>query len=184
MRDMTNAMQTEIIGAVIRPVVLAKLEFDSGDVTIWTGTRPIVFGGDTYVGGGDLTSVGVISETLELKASGLEVALSGISSSLLSIALAETYQYRVATFRLAAIDVTGAIVADPVVFMSGYMDTMEIDEGPATSTIKLTIENALATMQMPSERLYTDEEQQIDYPGDLAFEYVSRLNDGQEVQWG
>ncbi len=183
-RDLTSGMVTEITSPVLRPIVLAKLEFDSGDVTLWNGIGSLPFGGDTYLGGGDLVSVGTAAESLELKAIGLEMTLSGIPSSLLSIALAEDYQERFATVFLGALDTSYTLIVDPEPVFKGRMDTMEIKEAAETSMIIMTIENRLADMQRPSKRTYTDPEQQLEFSGDLGFEFLTDLNDGKEIVWG
>lgn len=183
-RDITSGMNTELLSSILRPVVLVKLEFDSGDVLVWNGIGTLSFNGDTYLGGGDLMSVGTSAESLELKAVGLEMALSGIPSSLLSIALGEDFQERRGTVWLGALDSSYTLVVDPEPVFSGRMDTMDIKEGAETSTIILTLENRLADMQRPSERSYTDLEQQLEFPGDLGFEFVADLNDGKEIVWG
>ena len=183
-RYLTSGMVTEITFPVLRSIVLAKLEFDSGDVTLWNGIGSLPFGGDTYLGGGDLVSVGTAAESLELKAIGLEMTLFGIPSSLLSIALAEDYQERFATVFLGALDTSYTLIVDPEPVFKGRMDTMEIKEAAETSMIIMTIENRLADMQRPSKRTYTDPEQQLEFSGDLGFEFLTDLNDGKEIVWG
>jgi hypothetical protein len=181
---MTGAMETELLSSALAPIVLGELVFDSGTVRVWTGTRDLTFDGEVFFGGGTLLNVAITDETLELRAAGLSVSMSGIPSSLLSIALAEDFQGRDATFWLGVINVSGVLVADPVVSFKGLMDVMSIEEGPSISTISIAIENELVSLQRPSERAYNDVEQQLDFPGDLGFEFATRLYDGQEIRWG
>lgn len=183
-RDLTSGMITELTSPILHPIVLVKLEFDSGDVTLWNGIGSLLFGGDTYIGGGDLMVVGTSVESLELKAVGLEMSLSGIPSSLISIALAEDFQERFGTVWLGALDTSFSLVVNPEPVFKGRMDTMDIKEGPITSIIVLKLENRLADMQRPSERAYTSLEQKLDFPGDLGFDFVSDLNDGKDIVWG
>jgi hypothetical protein len=183
-RDLTASMISATTANVVAAALLFKAEFDSGDLCAWTGYGDLTFGGDTYQGVGDLGGVDNVEETMDIRANGATVTLSGIPSSLLAIALAEPYQGRPATLYLAALNLTtGALIADPYPILSGRMDVMSIEEGADTATISLTVENNLIELTRSKERRYTHEDQQIDFPGDLGLEYVAGIQE-KPLNWG
>ena len=97
-RNLTTAVQNELAASELQPFFAIKLAFDSGDVRIWTGYNDITVASETYIGGGQLLSISPIEETVEIAARGVNLALNGINSSLVSVALTESYQGRSAKF--------------------------------------------------------------------------------------
>ena len=59
---------------------------------------------------------------------------------------------------------------------------MDIDVG-ATATITVNAESRLADWDRPRVRRYNHEDQQIDYPGDMGFEFVPQMAT-KELRWG
>ena len=66
-RSLSASMVTEVTSNVMSPIVLIKLEFDSGDLNLWTGIGNITFNGDTYTGAGDVIDISTVQETTKLK---------------------------------------------------------------------------------------------------------------------
>ena len=181
-------MVTEVTATSLRPILLVKIAFDSGDLNLWTGIGDLRFGGgspeDTYTGAGDLLAFSPIEESDDLKAVGLTVTLSGIPSSLISTALAEDYMGRAATVWFGAMDSSGALVADPEPIFAGLTDSMPIMDSGETATIELQIENRLARLENTRVRNYTPEDQALAYSGDKGLDFVVALNDGRKLVWG
>ena len=182
-RSLTTEMQAVATAEVVRPIYLVDLEFSSGNVYLWSGIGDLAFNSNTYLGAGDLLSIGAIKESAELIANGAEVTLTGIKQSLLTIARDEPYQGRPLTIRLGAFDENGDLISSPVILFSGFMDTMTIADAGDTSVIKINAENKLISLQRTKVRRYTAEDQKIDYPNDKGFEFVSKIKD-KEIVWG
>ncbi len=141
------------------------------------------YGGDTYTGLGDLLSISEITETSDISAPGINVELTGLKSSFLVIAKNHEYQGRPLTVYLGAFNDQGALIANPIVIFSGFMDTMVIKEGAETSTISVNVENKLVAFERSRVRRYTAEDQKIDYPNDKGFEFVTSIVE-KEIIWG
>jgi len=183
-RDLTAGMVTEVTAVDLTPAVFFKMQFDSGDINVWSGIGDIVFNSDTYTGVGDLGKITEVKETILVKSAVTTFQLSGIPSSLISTALDEEYSERFAKMWLGALDSSGAIVSDPYLTLTGRMDVMEIEEGAETSIIKLTVVNRLVDLERPKSRFYTSEDQKEHFSGDLGLDFVASLNDGKQVVWG
>lgn len=206
---MAKTINPEIVenfeAGVAYPFFAINLEFDSGDLRLWTGLGTLNYNGEVYTGTGELLDISPIEETSDISARGATLTLSGIPSSLVSTALQETYQGRIGTIYLGTFTPTrdsilkedsdfillesgGKIYIEEndknlVEIFSGYIDQMNINEGPETSTIQTTLENRLIDLERPKAIRYTTAYQKSIYPGDLGLNFVESLQD-KPIFWG
>lgn len=181
-RDLTANQTTQVTANALAPILLIKMEFVGGTVTMWTGYGDIVFDGDTYTGMGSMIGLSPIEETQDVQANGVSIALNGIQSSLISVALLEEYQNRPVTVYFGTMS-GGTIVTSPNIIFRGRMDVMTIQESGETATIEMKCESNLAALTRAKERRYTEEDQKLDYPDDLGFDFVTTIQDT-EITWG
>ena len=186
-RTLTSGMTAVTTADVVRPAYFVRMVFDSGEspnvLNIWNGIGDLAYGGNTYTGTGDLLSISQITETADIQASGINVSLAGVKSSLIVIAKDHDYQGRPLTVSLGAFDASGSLIADPVIVFSGFMDTMTISESGQYSTISIAVENKLISFERSKVRRYTAEDQKIDHPTDKGFEFVTAIVQ-KEIIWG
>lgn len=207
----TRSIAPEITGLlddeVIYPFFAVQFEFDSGPIRVWTGVGEATIDGNTYAGTGNLLNISSIEETAEMAVRGATLTMTGIPSELLSLALQEPYQGRVCKlyFGLFAPEwiLTDGIWNDLGVWVdanywqdsqvktyanlteifSGYMDEMNIDEGPDFATIEMKVENRLIDLERARVRRFTSAYQKSKYPSDRGLEFVEDLQD-KEIVWG
>ena len=74
--------QDEII-----PVVLCKIEFNSGDVLVHSQLGDLTYDGDTYTGIGRFGAISEAEETADLSRTPINLTMSGIPNDILSIVL-------------------------------------------------------------------------------------------------
>jgi len=182
-RVLSNAMKEMAVAKVVRPIFLVHMVFDSSELNIWSGVGDLSFDSVTYTGLGDLLSISDIKETSDISATGINVSLSGVKTSLIAIAKDQDYQGRELTVRLGAFNESGSLIADPVIIFSGFMDTMTIAEAGNYSTISIAVENKLVAFERSKIRRYTAEDQKIDHPTDKGFEFVTSIVQKQII-WG
>ena len=186
-RDITSDFNTAIKDTVVQPIFAIELEFSDGTLRFWTGYGDITMtaGGSSkvFTGTGDLLNISPIGESSTLQMQGITVALTGIKSSLISTALTAQYTNRNGTLYMGLLNSSGAVIADVYTLFKGKMDVLNINEGAETSTITLKIESRLVSFELPLNRMYTLEDQQVDYSTDLGFEFISNLQD-KEIIWG
>jgi hypothetical protein len=182
-RDLTSAVQAELLKMKVKPVIFVEAVFTSGTLRVWSGIGTISWNGQTWTGVGNLGGISPISEGTEPHADGIELSLSGIPSDLVTKALGECRPNAPVKLWFGFLDEAEAVIADPYQSFGGRMDVPSVEEGGETSTIKLRVENRLVDLGKARERRYTHEDQQIDYPGDLGFEYVAGLQEWNGV-WG
>ena len=182
-RGLTASMLTEIAGSSLRPVLLAYMDFAGGAVRLWNGYRDLVYDGNTFSPSGTFGAVSNVDEAVDLAAKGVSLTLSGIPSDVLALALTDNYQGRAIRIWLGVMDTSGALVADPTLIFGGRMDTMALADSGELGAITITCESHLIDLNRSRERRYTLEDQKIDFPSDLGFEFVAGLQDKQ-IMWG
>jgi len=184
---MARGIDANLIAALqaenVQPFYAIELAFDSGTVRLWTGVRDAMIDGEIYTGTGLLLSIGEVEEVSDLSAKGLTLTLSGLSSSILSIAYQEPYHGRPARLMFGALNVsTGAIIGAHEIF-AGLLDDMRIQRGSQAVTITVAVENKLVTLQRPNVRRYTSANHKLRHPTDTFFDFVQALQD-KEIAWG
>jgi hypothetical protein len=106
-----------------------------------------------------------------------------LPAALVTKALDEVRQGKPGTVWFGARDSTGAIIADPAICYAGRMDVGRIHEAGDESSIMVSFESRYRSLQIPRVRRFTHEDQQIDWPGDLGFQYMTEIVHGGE-SWG
>ena len=194
-RDIPAALLTALSTSSIEPFYAVELMFDPKTVTdingdpftvgplrLWTGLGDRVIevqGSDqTFVGTGGLLSISGLDEVSDLSAKSIQLTLSGINISILSIALQEPYQRRACRLYFGEHSVT-----DVVQIFAGKMNKMRIQDDSQNSSITLDVESNLIELERSSGWRYTDENHQSRYSGDTFFSYVQTIQD-QQVAWG
>ncbi|MGB2046289.1 MAG: hypothetical protein ACPHUD_11190, partial [Porticoccaceae bacterium] len=59
-RTLSTAMQAVATAELVRPIYLVDLEFASGSIYLWSGLGDLSFNSNTYIGAGDLLSIGAV----------------------------------------------------------------------------------------------------------------------------
>lgn len=181
-RDIAAATLTAITGEVVTRAACVAIDFDSAPLLVTSAPFDITLSGDTYLGVGQLGSIGGVDEGGELQSVQLTLALTGIPRDQVDTVMAEPTQNRAVTVYEVALDPsTMAVIGDPIPVFRGRIDTAEVTLGD-TATVALTVTNRLADWERPSNWLYSDERQQRDNPGDLGFQYAAGL-EGKNVRF-
>ena len=186
-RDITTAFKNAIEGAVVKPIIGIELEFSDGTLRFWNGYGNLTMtaGGSSkvFAGAGDMLGVSEIEESSTLSMSGVTLTLAGIKSSIIATALGANYTNRKGAIYLGLFDTSNNVIADVYTIFKGNMDVMNIQEGADTCVITLKLESRLITFEKSSNRMYTLEDQKIDFPNDIGFEFIPDLQD-KEITWG
>ena len=185
-RSIGSAFGTQLTSGSLRPFYAIKMNFTSGTLLLATTYADLVIGGNTYLGSGNILSVAPITETSDTRASGLEISLNGLDTSILSAGLTEDTQGMVVEVYFGVLTTTDnadVIVNTPYQIFSGFIDSMVLEENGEESSLKFTVENKLITLEIPTDRRYTDQDQDNFYPGDKGCNFVTSLQD-KSVAWG
>lgn len=205
-RDIPVGFSEAVEASTVDVFFAIELFFDTSTLRFWSGIGEVELDGQTYVGSGQMIQVSSVDEALDISAKGATLTLSGLPSSLLSLALSEPYQGRKCKIYFGIKDNSSQFLQQeddnyiltelgqfidtsipPAQVMaeifSGYIDQMNIDEGPETSSIAVYVESRLIDLQRPRERRYTSESQKSKFPNDRGFDFVEDLQ-MKKFQWG
>tara|TARA_R110002072_G_scaffold102692_8_gene225626 strand:+ start:947 stop:1582 length:636 start_codon:yes stop_codon:yes gene_type:complete len=205
-RDLDPSTVTAISQDVVQPFFAVELLFDgSQTLRMWTGQGTLVLdNGTQWVGTGNLLDISSIGETAEMAVKGATLTLSGIPSEVISLALTQAYQGRVCNIYFGTFSASGSLLKETSDYIllqdgsrinvetgekgfnqlfSGYMDQMNIDDGPETSTIELKVENKLIDLERARVARYTSGYQKSVYPNDSGLDFIEDLQDKQ-IPWG
>jgi len=177
-RTVPAALLTALSQPEVEPYYAIELDFDTAPIRLWTGYGDLTIGGNSYIGSGSLLTIDGLEEASDLSAKSITLTLSGISSSIISIALQEPYQRREAKVFFGTRD-----TAVPIEVFAGLMNTMSIEDIGETSTVRLVVESKLVRLEKASNRRYTHENHISRNSGDTFFSFVSQLQD-RDVVWG
>jgi hypothetical protein len=169
---------------VYRPFILVELQLDTGTVYVCSLDRDIVFNSNTYLGVGNFGKIGMTKETAGSESSGISMELSGIPDTYINITKDEDYHGRTCIVRQGFLDENFELsgIGDPPVLFQGIIDQMMITLGKS-ATVVLTAEDDWIRWEEPLKSLYTNEEQQHLFAGDLGLEFVNQVVD-KELIWG
>ncbi len=204
-RDLSQVTLDSIAEDVVYPFFAVELQFDGGNtLRMWTGQGTLVLvDGTSWVGLGTLLDISAIEETAAMDVRGATITLSGVPSNVLSLALSQPYQGRVAKIYFGTFT-QGSLTQEsgPYILLqdggrielesgatgfneifSGYMDQMNIQEDAETSTIELMVENKLIDLERARVARFTSGYQKSIYPGDLGLDFIEDLQDKQ-ISWG
>jgi len=203
-RDLSITTLEALDEEVFYPFFAVELLFDDNIVRTWTGVGLLTLqDGTEWYGAGQLLEISSVEETQEMAAKGATVTMSGIPSNLLSLALQEPYQGRVCNIYFGNF-LQGRLLQEGGAFIlfedgskigleatktgfnqmfSGYMDQMNIEEGPQTSTIELTVENKLINLERARVARFTSGYQKSKFANDKGLDFIESMQD-KTVPWG
>jgi hypothetical protein len=174
-RPWTPTMIAQLTAPNIKPVLFLKMQFNTGPIFVWSGIGMLNWNGLQWTGLGQLGTISAVEESSELAATNVTFTLSGIPQDLIQDALSEVRQGNPVQLWFGTLGDDNNVLADPLQIFAGRMDTPTIDEGALTGTISISVENRLIDLNRARERRYTNQDQQIDHPGDLGFQYVQAI---------
>jgi hypothetical protein len=158
------------------------LEFDSGELNLWTGIGDFTSGSKTYTGAGELLTISNIEETNELASTNLTISISGLNSDIVSYATTEDYQNRPITLKLFFFHADTTEEINSMILFKGRMDTLTVNDGDAFSVV-ISAENKLIDLTRPKNLYFTPETQEFLYSGDKGLEFVPKIQE-QRLNWG
>lgn len=183
-RDINSTVVTALESGGFKPFYAVFLDFMNGDTStatplyLWTGIGDLVSGGNTYQGTGALMKIDHLEESATLKANGITLTFNGITTSLLTAALAYEYSGRPAKVYFG---IEGNSNLTEV--FTGVMDVMAIQDSPENSQITINVENRLIDLERTNPSRYTTESNENYYSNDTFFSFIGDLQD-KKIEWG
>jgi len=178
-REISPATATEFHAHSIAPAFFVHLDWSPyNQLNLWGGYGDVQWGGRLWKGLGHLGGISEITESLGLRANGVQLTLSGIPTGSLIDAFGDEFQGRAARIYLGLFDDSGQLIAEPVCLFDGLIDSTAFEDTGETATISVSLEKELIDRRDDIRR-YTAEDQNVEYGGDHFFDQVTWLSQNQ-----
>ena len=183
-RGFPSAVLTALSEQHVVLVTFAELQFPSGTLYLHNSIGTYTWGGQDWLGVGDLGEISQIEEGAEISPYKITLSLSGLDPDISGAALTEDYYLQPVKVYLGVLDSDDDLIADPTIVWEGSMDQMMVSVGAeGGDVISLTAESELARFDKASNLRYTDTQQQSEFSGDIAFEFMADI-EGAKIRWG
>ena len=173
-RSLDSNLANALAAAHVTHFMLVEMVLDSGTLRVATAPYDISYGGFTWLSVHAVGSIDTVTETSG-EQRGLAFTLGGVPSTMISTVLTEHVQGRAVTLKLVVLD--GATLRVDESAWSGLLDTMSIDDGAPTATVRVTAEHRLIAWREPNLVRYSDEDQKRLAAGDKFFEYAAAISE-------
>ncbi|OXE36902.1 MAG: hypothetical protein CGW95_04775 [Phenylobacterium zucineum] len=182
-RGASSPFITELVKAANQPCYLFEFKFDSGTDRLTDAPRPVVWGGNLYQSTGKMLAFTGLEESSDMQIPNVTITVSGVDQAYVSLALNEPFLDRQLLIYKAFMDDTQTAISSPLVIFDGRMDTMVINDNPAgDSSIAISATNQWGDFERKPGRHTNSQEQQVYFPGDKFFDYVTQIN--RKLKWG
>lgn len=190
-RGLSAALITAIESESCEILTFASLAFSSGTVYVHNGIGTITWNSQDWLGVGSLGSIQKIEEGAALSPYAIQLVLTGIDPDEIDGAPAwpdfkneilnnDYYLREVVVYMGARNQDTHALVADPDEMWRGSMENATFTVAHSSGEgISIHCESYLALMERSANLLYTDQQLQSEYAGDVFFQYLPQIPDAQ-----
>ena len=178
-RNLPAQTSTNLSADYVQRFSLVQMDLLSGTLRLTTTDFDVPYGGFTWAATYGLGAIETISETGQ-QVKGVSFSVSGVLSSLISMALTENVYGRPVTIMLATLS-GGVISVDPSVWL-GNLDTMVVESGGQSAAIRITAENRMVMWQRPHPVNFSDAEQRLVSSTDSFFSRAAKISQ-QVIVW-
>jgi hypothetical protein len=176
-------MLTALAAPVLYPVMFCSMTFADGDVNIWSGIGNTTWNGITWTGLGDLLGMSTAEEGTDVKARGITLHISGLNPAMINNVLNNYLLGSAVTIYLGLYDGSGNLIDSPATVWEGRLDQPTIVVDSKQVTLSIACESRLIEMNVPVELRYTNQQQQLETPGDLGLIWMNAIQE-MTLQWG
>ena len=184
-RGLTSSVKTELATGTINPVHLIHLNFATPLYLTDCGfalTSSISGSSRTYTSSGHLLGISNVQEGTEPIKNSLNISLSGVDQSYISIALNENIINSSVQIYKGFLNSSNALIADPFLLYEGFIDQYSIEDDTNTAGIGLQVTSHWGNFEKVSGRNSSDVSQQRHFSGDKGFEFSALTV--QDIRWG
>jgi len=184
---LSTAAKTVLSSGRVPLGFFAELAFRTGTERYWSGIAPLVWDGSTWTGTAGIGAVSPMESSEDFHANGLQLTVAGLPSSAFANFDALTpaqYKGCAARFVIAIMDAGFQTVvhAMPRYFTIDTVDYVLDPDSGAVVSVALEVETLRASRA--KVRRYTPQDQEAEFAGDKAFEFVPYIASGVDVKWG
>ena len=173
-RDMSSAVQDEIVKTSIASFELFELELDEGTERATNAPFQIEYNSNTYTALGELIGISEVEESTTMQINEVTVTLTGIdpNKNFYTALLGEDYIDR--PMRIYRTLYNNGIIGTFTLF-SGRLTNVVANSSESIGTIEVTAASNFVDFERIAGRKTNDAEQQFHYSGDTFFEFAPEV---------
>ena len=184
-RGLSSSVKTELATGVIDPVLLVEIEF--GTPVYLTNapfdiTSSVSGSSRTYLTNGHLKNITGVNETNKPTKNSLQLTLSGVDQTYISIALSENIINKEVYIYRGFLDANNALISDPFLLFFGTIDEYKISDNTDRANLVLNLTSHWGNFEKTSGRVTTDNSQQRFFSGDKGMEFAALSV--RDIKWG
>ena len=142
----------------------------------------VTIGANTFDPVGNLLSIGQPQETQELRVGTIQITLSGVEQSYVSVFLTQDYINRRVRIWKAVLNDSGQVIGDPILTFDGQITGYGIRDNENDSVITVSCASHWADFERKANRLTNTKSQQYFFPTDTGFRFAA--NTVKDIKWG
>lgn len=181
MRTIDGATAAILADDSLRIAHLLTFEFSS-TLTFTDYAHDITHNAVTYLAANGFVGLSDPSESQELRINSLNVEMSGVDQSFISIFLSSNWVNRRTLLQTAFIDATGQVVGEPISIFDGLISDFDITESQNKSTVNITVSSHWADFERKAGRFTNSNSQQFFFAGDLGMDFSASIVT--DLKWG
>lgn len=165
--------------------ILIKLDFTPSPVYLSNTAFDIFYGGNTYLGNGQLLKIGKIQQDITIRVATTELTLDAVDSSLVAILLGSPQHGRNVAVSLAILNADYSVAGDVIPMHSMIIDgapSISDDPSKGKAIIKQKISSEFANWRQKGGIRTTPASLQRFSKGDTGFDFSAES--GREYKWG
>jgi len=185
-RGFNASTLTALEAATAQPIIFVELgPFDSTSPEtieyMHSGLGTITWNSIAWAGIGQIMVMESVKEGIGLSPQAIRLGVSAADADMIAIAMSTPYFRRVCKVYLGALS-AGALVADPAVIFSGFIQDIDVTMGGGEDQITITAESELILFKRSRDVRFTANQLQSEYSGDTGLEYLESVSI-QKVVW-
>jgi len=126
--------------------------------------------------------VGDVKETSDLRVNTVDITLSGVEQSYVSLFLSQNYIDVPARIYRAVLDDNDVVIGSPILVFNGVITNYDIQDSKSESTVTVQIASHWKDFEKENGRKTNDNSQKIYFPNDEGFEFAA--NTIKDLKWG
>jgi len=173
-RPISAAMLAALCAPQLNPAIFVEMHFVGTTVYLWSGQGSITWNGQTW--NGSFLDISLPADGTQVEAKGLVLTFFGLDPTVAPLVQAYFKSGQPVKVYLGLYS-AGSLIDSPVIAWAGRMDQPTFRISPEDLTLSINCETRLLDMNIPVAFLYTNEQQQALYPGDLGFSFVDSIQE-------
>ncbi|HCH8780806.1 TPA: hypothetical protein NNR67_004414 [Salmonella enterica] len=164
---------------ILRPVYLIQI---GDDIFVNSGDKNVMYGGNNYLAVASLGAIEPMIENMAGAESGWQMSLQGVPTLLVEEATENLRNKRV-IMMLTLLDQSGYMITDPKVIGEGDIIDNNVQFENNAATISIRVRSGLSDWARASMARYSNNFQQLRYPDDDGFSFISSMAN-LKLEWG